>query len=70
MRANIGNYHISQQYGGYALHRMIAAGGVVQEPLGYGHVTARDLRDAMFAYLRGIEAGREQMLPYCQSTAA
>ena len=52
--ANIGNYHLSFAYGGVCLHRMDNEAGGVRTPLGIGHVTKRNLRDAMLAYLAGI----------------
>lgn len=56
--ANIGNFHISQAYGGYCLHRMHNSGGGVSTPLSGGHGPARDLYNEMHAYLRGFEAGQ------------
>ena len=56
MRANVGNYHISYAYGGACLHRMSSTGGGVCTPLGAGHVTKRELREQMHAYLAGLEA--------------
>lgn len=55
-RANVGNYHLSQAYGGYSLHRMETDGGGVSEPLSTGHIPARDLYERMHAFLRGWEA--------------
>lgn len=57
--ASIGNYHISQAYGGYCLHRMTTEGGGVSDVFSCGHITARDLYERMHAFLRGIEVGRE-----------
>lgn len=56
--AQIGNYHISQAYGGVCLHRMHNEGGGVSSPLSTGHVPKRELLSLMFAYIAGIEAGR------------
>ena len=53
--ANIGNYHISQAYGGVCLHRMVNTGGGVSDVLMCGHVPRRELQSAMFAYIRGME---------------
>ena len=58
-RANIGNYHISQAYGGYCLHRMMTDGGGVTTPLSSGHIPARELYGMMRAYMDGIEVGRK-----------
>jgi len=56
--SNIGNYHISQAYGGYCLHRVHNTGGGVSTPLSGGHIPARDLYERMHAYLCGFEAGK------------
>ena len=53
--AQIGNFHISQAYGGYCLHRMHNSCGGVITPLSVVHVTARELYIGMSALLRGIE---------------
>lgn len=60
MVANIGNFHISQAYGGYCLHRMHNEGGGVMTPVTHGHVPARQLWDMMQSYLSGIEFAKEQ----------
>ena len=56
--SNIGNYHISQAYGGYSLHRVVTTGGGVSEPLSTGHIPARDLYHRMHAYINGIDHGK------------
>jgi hypothetical protein len=57
-RAQIGNFHLSRAYGGFALHRMVTDGGGVSSPLSTGHISARELLDRMHAYLAGIDAAR------------
>ena len=57
-RAQIGNFHLSRAYGGFALHRMVTDGGGVSSPLHTGHIPARDLLNRMHAYLAGIDAAR------------
>lgn len=59
-RANIGNYHLSRAYGGFALHRMSTDGGGVSCPLSTGHVPARELADRMHAFLSGLEAAQHR----------
>jgi hypothetical protein len=54
-KANIGNYHISHQYGGVCLHRMMNEGGGVATPLCYGHVTKRELYNQLRAFIAGLE---------------
>lgn len=56
LKANIGNYHLSSAYGGYALHRMHNDAGGVTTPIGGGHMPKRELWDRMRAYLDGINA--------------
>jgi hypothetical protein len=57
-RAQIGNFHLSRAYGGFALHRMVTDGGGVSSPLSTGHIPARELLGRMLAYLAGIDAAR------------
>lgn len=59
-KANVGNYHISQAYGGYCLHRMVNEYGGVYTPLSGGHGPARELYEQMRAFLAGIEQGKGQ----------
>lgn len=56
--ANVGNYHLSGAYGGYALHRMGNQGGGVSDVFGCGHVTKRDLYNRMHAFLKGLEGAK------------
>jgi hypothetical protein len=56
--AQIGNYHLSRAYGGFALHRMVSKGGGVSSPLSAGHIPARDLLNRMHAFLSGLDAAR------------
>lgn len=59
-RAQIGNHHISEGYGGVCLHRMMNEGGGVTCPLDNCHGPKRELYEKMRAYLRGLEdAARE-----------
>lgn len=56
--AQIGCYHLSGAYGGYALHQMSNSGGGVSEPLYTGHISKRELSDRIFAFIRGIETAQ------------
>lgn len=58
-RANIGNYHLSQCYGGVSLHRMANESGGVTTPLGSGHVPKRELYEQLHAFARGLEIAQE-----------
>lgn len=53
--ANIGNYHLSGAYGGYALHRIANEAGGVQDVLRSGHVPKAELCRLMHAYIQGVE---------------
>jgi hypothetical protein len=53
-RANIGNYHLSHAYGGVCLHRMVNEGGGIRTTLMSGHVTKKELYNAMQAYINGL----------------
>ena len=55
-RANIGNYHLDGAYGGYALHRMTNESGGADDIFRVGHVSKRQLRDLMFAFIDGLHA--------------
>ena len=54
--ANIGNYHLSGAYGGYALHRMHNLSGGVSDVFQCGHVTKRELMNRMQAFINGYNA--------------
>lgn len=60
-RANIGNYHISQAYGGYSLHRMCNESGGVSDIFNSGHVPARELHNLIWAYARGLETKLDEV---------
>jgi hypothetical protein len=61
LQANIGNFHISGAYGGYALHRMANTSGGVSDVFGCGHMKARELADRLYAYGRGIELAQSKV---------
>ena len=52
--AQIGNYHLSQAYGGVALHQMVADGGAVRDVLSTGHCPKRELYYRMVAFIEGM----------------
>ncbi len=58
-RSQVGNFHISQAYGGYSLYRMANEAGGVSDVFYSGHVPARDLYNQMQAFIRGIELGKQ-----------
>lgn len=55
-RANVGNYHLSEAYGGVCLHQMHNEGGAVTTPLVSYHVPKKELEIAMRAFIAGLEA--------------
>ena len=56
--ANIGNYHLSSAYGGYALYRMVNASGGITDISDSGYMTKRALYNILHAYLAGYEAAK------------
>ena len=56
--ANIGNYHLSSAYGGYALYRIMNASGGIRDISNSGYMTKRALYDMLHMYLAGYEAGK------------
>lgn len=56
MRANIGNYHLDQAYGGIKLVRMDNEGGGISLVSRNGYGTKRELYIWMEAYLTGLES--------------
>ena len=57
--ANIGNFHISQAYGSYALHQMTSTNGSVCSHIGY--TTKTGLFVGIGHVLKGIDLGRATM---------
>ena len=53
---NIGNFHISQAYGGVCIHRMANDCGGVTTPIFHGHVPKREAFNQLVAYIAGIES--------------
>lgn len=59
LKANVGNYHLSGAYGGWALHRIANESGGASDVFNSGHVSKRELYQLMSAYLRGLETKQE-----------
>jgi hypothetical protein len=53
-RANVGNFHISGAYGGFALHRMVNDAGGVSDVFSGGHQPARQVADRLYAFISGL----------------
>lgn len=51
--AQIGNYHLSGAYGGYALHQMDNEGGGIRD-IFYGHFPKKELAARMQAFISGL----------------
>ena len=54
--AQIGNYHISYQYGYYSLYRVQSHTGSAVDVLACGHIKKGDLYNRMHAFLAGHRA--------------
>ena len=54
-----GHYRIDQAYGGYSLHRMEPTGTGERDVLSTGHVPARELYNALFAFIEGYLACKD-----------
>lgn len=59
--ANIGNFHISGAYGGFALHRMCNESGGIRDIFQNGHMPARELYALIHAFRKGLEFSREEV---------
>jgi len=55
-KAQIGNYHLSCAYGGYALHQMSNEAGGVDDVFRSGHIPARELNGKIDAFIQGYKA--------------
>jgi hypothetical protein len=56
--ANIGNFHLSQAYGGYCVHRMCNQSGGVSTPIWVGHIPAREAYERICASIIGLTFNR------------
>lgn len=57
--AQVGNYHLSQAYGGFSLHRMGNESGGTSDVLHCGHVPKKELANLMHAFIRGLNAAQD-----------
>ena len=53
--ANIGNFSLSQAYGGFGVHLMANESGGVSTPIWYGHIPARDAYERISAFIAGLQ---------------
>lgn len=56
LQANIGNFHLSQAYGGVCVHRMANENGGSTTPIWGGYVPKREAENMIRAFLKGLEA--------------
>ena len=54
--ANVGNYHLSEAYGGCSLVQVTNTGGACSDVFNSGHVSKREISDLISAYVKGIES--------------
>lgn len=59
MTHHVGNFHLCEQYGGTCLLRVSNTEGGTSDVLRIGYVSRRELYNAMFAFIEGINFGRE-----------
>ena len=57
--AQIGCYHLSGAYGGYALHQMVNESGGCRDVLRSGHMPKRELYERMHAFVEGLVTAKE-----------
>jgi hypothetical protein len=55
MEANIGNYHLSQAYGGVCVHRMANESGGCTTPIWSGHGTKKEAEMKLRAFICGLQ---------------
>lgn len=52
--ANIGNFSLSQAYGGFGVHLMVNEHVGVSTPIWHGHIPARDAYERISAFIAGL----------------
>lgn len=57
--AQAGCFHLSQAYGGFALHRITNTSGGCTDVLGRGHMPKKELCELMQAFIRGYSQAQE-----------
>lgn len=56
--AQVGNYHLSQAYGGVALHQMVADNGAIRDVLNTGHCPKREIYYRIVAFIEGMATAK------------
>ena len=54
VKANIGNYHLSQAYGGFSLMRIASEGGGITMPTNSAHITKRELSHQLDGFIAAL----------------
>lgn len=57
--SNVGNFHLSQAYGGYSLHEMANEEGGIYDTFRCGHVPGRELCARINSFIEGVAVGWE-----------
>lgn len=52
--ANIGNFHLSQAYGGYCAAVLVNDEGGCSSPVWHGHISAREAYERLSAFIAGL----------------
>ena len=50
----LGNWHVTQQLGGYCVARIVTSTGGCSEPIWSGHVAAKEACTRLDAFLKGL----------------
>ena len=58
---NVGNFHLSGAYGGFALHQMGNESGGTRDVFSQGHMPMRELYNLIHAYAKGIVSATEKV---------
>lgn len=58
--ANVGNFHLEFAYGKQRLARMTGENGGMTDILGIGYMSKRELLNALFAFISGLEFNKNQ----------
>ena len=61
LAGNIGNFHVSGAYGGFALHQMVNESGGIRDIFSQGHMPMRELYNLIHAYAKGIVFATEKV---------
>jgi|TARA_R110000823_G_scaffold273567_1_gene392616 hypothetical protein len=63
-KANVGNFHLSQAYGGYSLHQMSNTSGASHDVFRCSYIPKRELHGMIQAMITGIDASAPLLLAH------